>query len=565
MVYCMMISGINSISTINFQSSPKKNSDKSQKNCGFNNVLMGTLIGLASLSPITPSSAGSNVNNQIVQPKITTVLEDEPEALTVKFNDENGILEPSDFVYSSNKAQKLAKGYLDGLNLYMGKKCTQSVSDLANNLAHVFNVSNNYVYDFNTDELIKDGKSTITYDKFGRVLSTGIKYSTGDEEIVTYKYFKNGNIDKANYINDKIIEYRKDGTRFSLETTDPFVSKKTVLYNNKGVMSYKSIIDSNSQTELSFDENGKVIKHFYKDNNSGWQKIYNGGSLALMTFYDGKGRVKKYIDNYFEKQGEDVAINGYLSTRTIHREENYNILYKEAPIDGKIINPIRQGTTGTCYIAGIVNSLVRIPLGRMLLDETLPNDFDKNKCIVDFKGLNKRYTLSADAISHNMSRLGRKDADYSGLVMAYEKFRESGSLFDGSINLPDCFYIEHRGENDRRVDSGSPSEFFYALTGQVMFESNNKITDMDIQKARKCLATGRGIVNAGTIQKENKNDEIPLIDRGFGVVPKHNVSVTKIDDKTITIYDSVTEKETAYPIHKFKKYFSKLYWATLEG
>lgn len=549
----MYISPITPITT-NFKSQHNDTDKKQSIRNRFKSVLVGSMIALSSLSPMSAEANNINsINN-----------DDEVETMTVNFNDDNGILESTDFEYSSQKAKKLSASYLDGLKPYMGKKCTQAVADMANNLAYVFNVSNNYYYDFVTDELVKDTKSTIAYDRFGRVLATTIKYPSGDEETVSYKYYTNGNVDKAIYKNDKIIDYRKDGTRFSLETTDPFRQKEIIYYNQQGRMTNRSISGKNSLTELTYDDNENLLKHLCMNDEAGWQKIYNNGEMVLETFYDGKGRVLKYVDNYFEKKGEDIVVNGYLSSRTVHRGEPYNVLYKESPIDGKITSSVRQGTTGTCYAAGIINSLVRIPAGIQLLDKVLPSDLDRSKCVVDFRGLNVSYTIPERVVSHHMSRLGRRDADYAGMIMAYEKFRESDMLYDENIKLPECFYKDNRGEGDRRVDSGTPKEFFYALSGQLMDESGDKITDSDIMKARRCLETGRGIVNAGTILKENKNDEIPLVDRSFGVMPKHNVSIVAINDRNVTIYDSVSEKETSYPISKFKKYFSKMYWATLD-
>lgn len=171
------------------------------------NMLMGALIALASMVPVNSASAKTA---EVSENPIVMMVDDsdEYEAVTVDFNDENGILEPTDFEYSSDKAKKLAKSYLDGLNCYMGKPCTQAVSDMANNLTKVFNMSNNYAYDLNTDEMVKEAESFIAYDRAGKVLSTKLKYSTGDEDIVTYKYFPNGTVDRAVYSNDRVIGHQ---------------------------------------------------------------------------------------------------------------------------------------------------------------------------------------------------------------------------------------------------------------------------------------------------------------------------------------------------------------------
>ena len=537
-----------------------KQEEQSKKSGFGSNVLVSTLIALSSLSPVSASSISIDKTNDDIENVVNT--DDESTSIRFKENG-NKVVELSDFEYSSSLAKKDSHSYLKGLNRYKGKQWTQATKDLAENLASVYSRSHTYAFDLNTDELVKD-KSYITYDKAGRVLSTMVITPYGDETVVKYKYNRDGNISSAEYVGDRIIEYRKDGTRFSSETTDFFAPKETILYNRKGNMVYKSIVGRHNTMEAKFDDNGNLISHYSKDENSGSQKIYNGGELLLTTFYDGNGRFKYYTDDYFERKGEDIVVGGYLSTRKVHYGEDYNVLYRESPIDGKITNPIRQGTSGTCYAAGVVNSLVRISAGRRLLDRALPNDFDKNVCIVEFKGLGKRYSIPSGVISHNMSRLGRRDGDYAGMIYAYERFRESDEFINRELNLPEYFYTDHRGSSDRRVDSGTPKEFYYALTGKNMSESGDRITDADIQKARRCLATGKGIVNAGTIMRENKDDEIPLSDRAFGVFPKHNVAIVGIDDRNVVIYDSVTEKETAYPITKFKKYFSKLYWATVE-
>lgn len=562
----MIINSTPKISTPVYTGRQKNSDDKpSGIKTRSGNMLMGALIALSSLAPFNPAQAKTDVVKETQTAVMSEPAEEECETFIARFSDTNGILEPSDFNYSSDKAKKLAQSYLDGLKPYMGKPCTQAVSDMADNLTRVFNLSNNYAYDWEADEMVKNADSYIAYDRMGRVLFTKLKYTTGDEETVTYKYFPNGSIDKAVYDNEKVIEYRKDGTRFSLKWNDPFGSKEEIKYDQKGRSIYKSLKKRTHFTEYTFDEQGQVIRHFDKDDRSGCQKIYNNGELALTTFYDGKGRVKSYSDNYFEKEGDDLVVGGYLSRKTVRVGEPYNVLYKQAPLDGKITQPIRQGTTGTCYIAGPVNSLVRIQAGRDLLDKVLPSDYDNSVCEVDFKGFKKKYVIPADAISHNMSRLGRKDADYSGMVMAFEKFRESDMLYDGSVKLPDFFYKDLRGEGDRRVDSGTPMEFFYALTGKIMnHSSGNKITDADIQKAKQCLATGRGIVNLGTVLEEDKNYEIPIADRLNGVVPKHVLSVLAINSNSAVLYDSVTEKEFSYPINKLKKFGSTLYWATVD-
>ncbi len=551
---------------IKFSGTAKK-SDNQPKKAGYSeNLLLSSLIALASFSPVSLAATDLPFDEARINTELIDDTDyDDMESTSVSFKENgNKIVDAGDFKYSSPDAKRDARPFLKGLDRYQGKKWTQATEDLAENLTNVYNRSHTYAFDLNTDEMVKD-KAFIAYDKAGRVLSTTVTTPYGVATVVNYKYNKEGNIDAAEYVGEKIIEYRKNGTRFSSETVNPFYAKEIIRYNKDGHMVYKTIEDTNRKSEFTFDANGDIIKHFSKDSESGWQKIYNDGEVLLATYYDGKGRVNRYVDDYFEKKAQDVVVSsGYLSTRTVRMGQDYNVLYKEAPLDGKIDKPIRQGTTGTCYAAGIINSLVRINAGRRLLDNALPSDFDTSKCIVDFKGLDKKYSIPADIVSHNMSRLGRKDADYAGMIYAYEKFRESDAFINREMNLPECFYKEHRGSEDRRVDSGTPMEFYYALTGKLMSESGKKITDADIMKARRCLETGRGVVNAGTILKEDKNDEIPMADREFGVFPKHNVAIVAIGDRTVTMYDSVTERETAYPIEKFKKYFSKLYWTTVD-
>lgn len=527
----------------------------SSKTSNNNTLLYSTMIALGSFLPLQSNADRINPDAEFGTAAATVELKENG----------NNIIDMSDFEYSNNQAKKTAQPYLDGLKPFLGKKWSQATEDFANNLIFLHNVTQNYSYDSYNDELVKDYESKIIYGKNNRIVSTILTNSYGDTHTVSYKYNKDGSIDQALY-DDKIVDYRKNGTKFMEQTVVPDVSVETIYYNKQGKKNLKQTKTKDEYTEIKYDENESILGYYHRDKISGILKIFKDNEPVLITNYNSKGKVIGYSDIIFDNPVQTYVIQGWMGkSTTINKNEKYSTLYKESPLDGKITKPVRQGTSGTCYAAGIINSLVNIDAGRVLLDNALPNDYDYTKCIVDFKGLNKKYSIDELTISHNMSRLGRKDADYAGMIKAFENFRQEDLSPEEKSKLPKEFFTSH-DENDRRVDTGSPIEFFYALSGKIMEQSGDKITMQDLKKASNYLKSGKGVVNAGTIFYENKHDEIPDEDYLNGVFPKHNVSVYDIDlDKGyVTIYDSVYEKETRYPLNKFKKYFSKLFYAQLD-
>ncbi len=456
--------------------------------------------------------------------------------ISIDFVDENNIVEKSDILYSSDKAKSLAQPYLKFLDKYTDGKhtWTQALIDMVKNVIHLFNESNK-----TPDNEEQKPKSTVAYTKDNKIASTYLERTDGGVERTTYKYRSDGSLDTVNYEDDKVIDYRKDGTRFSLHTTNIDTPEVNIKYDTKGQMVHKTVADMGNFQEIKL-ENGQIIEVYSKNRTSAKRTIYNKGIPVLITDYDKLGRITNYSDKYFGER-----------------------LYNESPIDGRIDAPIRQGTSGTCYIAGLVNSLTFIPKGRELLDEVSKPSKNGDGTLISFPGLNRRYYIEQPEISHNMSRLGRRDADYPALVRAFEEFRQEDLTREDLDNLPEYFF--HRDKHyGRVVDSGYPTEIFYALTGKEMNQSDGKITNKDLLKARQCLESGNGVVNAGTIEKETNNFEIPLDDKKLGVVPKHNLAVKKISDRYVTLYDSVTENIIQYPIEKFKKYFATIFYAKLD-
>ena len=97
--------------------------------------------------------------------------------LYILFNDNNGIVEKTDFEYSSLEAKKLAQPFLKGINPFCDGKhrWTQALLDFVQNLINMFNIVNNYNYDIANDEPVKNASYDIKYGKDGRVLSTTLK------------------------------------------------------------------------------------------------------------------------------------------------------------------------------------------------------------------------------------------------------------------------------------------------------------------------------------------------------------------------------------------------------
>ena len=529
------------------------------------NLLVATLMALATLSPIKTEAqtAFNRTDSEVV----------DDNNLTMGFEDKDGYVDMNDFTYSSEKSKRTAQTYIKGLKPYQGKKWTQALEDMSNNIVHFFNRSNTYAYDLNTDELVKDN-SIIKYRPDGRISSIMLTDAISGETIdkITYKYDKNGNIDSSVRLGGVVTEYRKDGTRFSVVADNGDNDRREYYYNRNGNLVGKKIKNGDTYTEIKFDNEGNIVTKFVKNSFGAVNQVYNNGDLMFETRYDSKDKVISYRDNYFRSiQDRDLQLasayfNKKITSHQTGENESYKYpnFYRTEPVDGRIVNPVRQGTTGTCYIAGVINSFAHIPAGRAVLDEVFDNDTYNDRSIVNLYGVNRQYNFNKGYIYKNISRLGRKDGDYSAFVKAYESFRQENLTEEEESKLPSDFFT--RGEKGRMVDSGFPTEVFYAITGKYMSQSGNKITDADILKAKACLDTNRGIVNAGTVSGKDKHREIPQEDAQRGITNSHNLSVWDIDLERgyVTLYDSVTENEIRYPIAKFKKYFSKLYWATLD-
>lgn len=533
---------------------------------GSNNLLYGTLIGLATMIPLTSPAVSKNEERTNIE-----IVDDDNHSILFKENG-NGVIDKDDFEYSTSQARQNSVKYLKGLMYYSGQKWSQATLDLAHNLQNVYNRANVYSYDLNNDEMVKD-KAYITYDKQGRITSTTVVTPYGSKDIVKYKYNKSGGIDKAEYKDNALIEYRKDGTRFSAHYKLGGGADELCRYNKKGKLIARSVHSPENYIFIKYDGNDNIIEEFSRSSVGATNKIYNNGALMFETKYSSKGAVENYVDRYFSHDvdnslrvesayfNKSVKISPSADTNEANFYPRY---YNTTPIDGHITGYVRQGTSGTCYISGIVNSMARIDAGRMLLDNTV---IDKGGNTVDvrFRGLERQYRFNKDYIYRNISRLGRKDGDYPALVKGYENYRLEDLTEEEKARLPKEFFI--RGDDGDMVDSGFPNEFFFALTGKDMYQSEDKISDRDIKMAEDCLRTGRGVVNAGTLMQETKDNEIPDSERALGIVPHHNISVLGINTErgTVTMYDAVTEQEiTNYPISKFKKYFSKLYWATVD-
>ena len=213
-------------------------------------------------------------------------------------------------------------------------------------------------------------------------------------------------------------------------------------------------------------------------------------------------------------------------------------------------------------MVGIANSMILSNNKDNL--EALNNcvSYDKKKGIgtVTFKGLNKTYSFPASDIEKHMARLGTEDPDFPLLALGYEQFllEDDGDNIDHDIEAQaknaknegqrqGVKMLSEMAPKSKTIDAGSPSDFYFAITGKEMIK--NEMSDEAFNKAKDSLNNG-GVVNACTIPSDI-NDEF---------VNNHNYSVLKIDDENVTLYEPNEGKEIICSVEKFKQRFAGIFY-----
>ncbi len=470
-------------------------------------------------------------------------------SIFLSFNDDNGIVEKSDIIFANEETKKIATPLFTFLDKYCdGKqKWTSALSDTVKMFINHFNESlANYDKDSNVEN---SEQGVIVTDKNGK-----IKFSAFLNNDNKLRQIQSHPIDgistnvSFDYDNNILSGYQSETTKFDR------------------INESEDILD---HTSANFREDGTII------NKTSKYPIVNGSPNEILV-------EEKFKDNYcYQNMYEIKHNNGFNEDKEIRSKVVYDSEYNElirtdyenkkvvnfvdnrknkpdfdkTKLNGKFDNPIKQGASGVCYIVGIVNSMILSKNNNNLEDLNDCVSYDKEKGIgtVTFKGLNKTYSFPASEIEKHMTRLGTEDPDFPLLALGYEQFllendgdnteahAKNEEQFLGMINLSKL------PSKSKTIDGGSPSDFYFAITGKEMIQE--KLTEESFNKAKDSLNNG-GVVNACTVSSDI-NDEI---------ANNHNYSVLNIDDKNVTLYEPNEGKKIICSIEKFKQRFAGIFY-----
>lgn len=484
-------------------------------------------------------------------------------SIFLSFNDDNGIVEKSDIIFANEETKKIATPLLTFLDKYSdGKqKWTSALSDTVKMFIKHFNESlENYDKDNNVEN---SEQGVIVTDKNGKI-----------------KFVVN-------------LDYNKNLRQVHYSTSDGKSGNMNIQYNNNILKSYTdNTRDFEENTAADFREDGTILKKYHSAKNIKEESNYDeSGKLTLNT----KENEKTFIKERFEgdnscKETYDIKYYGFhkekeITSRVIYDSENNELIrtdyenkkvvnftdnrkqenkpvFDRKKLNGKFDNPVKQGLSGVCYIVGIANSMI---LSNNKDNLKALNDcvsYDKKKGIgtVTFKGLNKTYSFPASEIEKHMARLGTEDPDFPLLALGYEQFllEDDGDNIDHDIEAQaknaknegqrqGVKMLSEMAPKSKTIDGGSPSDFYFAITGKEMIQE--KLTEESFNKAKDSLNNG-GVVNACTVSSDI-NDEI---------ANNHNYSVLNIDDKNVTLYEPNVGKKIICSIEKFKQRFAGIFY-----
>ncbi len=513
-----------------------------------------------------------NNNNDNLKPMKTQSQKNDNsiDSIFLSFNDDNGIVEKSDIILANEETKKIATPLLTFLDKYCdgNHKWTSALSNTVKMFIKHFNES---LENYNKDSNVENSEQGVMVtDKNGKMkFLANLDHNKNLKRVQYYTSDgKNGNMN-VQYNNNIIKDYSDQTQTYNIEEDE---------------------VNIEESTQISFREDGTILKKLHHAKNIAEESYYDDSEkLTLNTTENEKTFIKeRYGENNSCKETYDIKHYGFhkekeITSRVIYDSENNELIrtdyenkkvvnfvdnrkdkpvFDKTKLNGKFDNPIKQGVSGVCYIVGIVNSMILSNNKDNL--ETLNKcvSYDKEKGIgtVTLKGLNKTYSFSASEIEKHMSRLGTEDPDFSLLALGYEQFL----LEDDGDNIDHEIEAQKKNAKDERqrqavkmlseippksktIDGGSPSDFYFAITGKKMTQES--LSEESFNKAKASL-NNNGIVNACTISS-NINDEF---------ANNHNYSVLKIDDNNITLYEPNEGKEIICSVEKFKQRFAGIFY-----
>ena len=493
-------------------------------------------------------------------------------SIFLSFNDDNGIVEKTDIQFANKETKEIAAPLLTFLDKYCdgNHKWTSSLSDTVKMFIKHFNESlENYDKDNNVEN---SEQGVMVTDKNGK-----IKF------VVNLDY--NKNLRQVHYwtsdgkSGDMNIQYNNNILKSYIDNTRDFEESTVAVFREDGTISKKDHSISNVDEESNYDESGKLTsktttlysgedenvkeKTFIKERFEGDNSCKETYDIKYYGFHKEKEISSRVV---YDSENNEFIRTDYENKKVVNftdnRKQENKPIFDRKKLNGKFDNPVKQGLSGVCYMVGIANSMILSNNKDNL--EALNNcvSYDKKKGIgtVTFKGLNKTYSFPASDIEKHMARLGTEDPDFPLLALGYEQFllEDDGDNIDHDIEAQaknaknegqrqGVKMLSEMAPKSKTIDAGSPSDFYFAITGKEMIK--NEMSDEAFNKAKDSLNNG-GVVNACTIPSDI-NDEF---------VNNHNYSVLKIDDENVTLYEPNEGKEIICSVEKFKQRFAGIFY-----
>lgn len=299
-----------------------------------------------------------------------------------------------------------------------------------------------------------DGSSVGDNIKLGEVDFSGISDETENGFIETIKT-QNGS-DSIIYGENnqvlKIVSYQSDALGLTTISVYSDADKSKLLSKDTAYRLEKS------ETEIKFKfSSGNKNTVDIKDNgNNLTVKLSKGVLNSTYT-------VEKTADGTYSLDGKQ-----YFTLEELASDFNTKEFQTSTLLDGEI-NASSQGKVGDCGLVSAINSLSCSEYGRDAIKNAVSVDLNGN-VTVNFKGIDRAYTISAQELSNSNFATG--DYDVRAIEMAYEKMMEevhNGTLVKNDYPPYYIFGTEETNYNANRgvpLSTGTyPSAVYYMLTG----------------------------------------------------------------------------------------------------